>query len=144
MTFNPHVAKVDLHNVAYNADTQELKLGPTSQVKVGSEFLLSVSLHKWVNSEGPNKGSYIAALVLGDTDTQGQKQRLQSTQLMFEEQGPRLFSDIETGALPEHVRVYKFSVNVWRSVSMKKIKWAYDDTKPSKDDPSSVQRLLVT
>ena len=144
MTFNTEVAKIDLHSVAYDADTQELKLGPTSQVKVGDQFLLSVSLHKWINSDGPNKGSYIAALVLGDADTEGQKNRLESVQCEFENQGAELFAAIEKGTLPTYVRVYKFSVNVWRSVSMKKTKWAYDDTKPSKDDPASIQRLLVT
>lgn len=143
-TFNEHIVKIEHHNVAYNPETNVLTLGPTSKVKYGSEFVISVSLHKWINLEGSNKGSYIAVLRLGNDDITEQRERLQRFQARFHESGPELFDMIETGTLPEFVNVYKYSVNVWRSVEMKKTKWAYNDVvKPTKDEPASIQRLLV-
>ena len=144
MGFNEHIVKIEDHNVAYNPESKLLTLGPTSRVKYGSDFVIAVSIHKWINTEGANKGSYIAVLRLGNENGIEQRRRLEMFQSEFQEKGPELFDLIELGKLPDFVSVYKFSVNVWRSVQMKKIKWAYDDlVKPTKDDPASIQRLLV-
>ena len=138
MTSCDSVVKYENHNVAYDRDTDTFDLGPTSKCKHNDTMLLSVSLHKWIG-EGNNKGNYIAVLVLGDCD---QKAKIDTFRALYNDRKSALFDDIERGILPENVEVFRFSVNAWRHVIFKKTKWAFDDTKPTKDEPSRLQQVL--
>ena len=138
--FNEEVVKIDLHNVAYNAQSHELTLGPTSRGYIDGSMKLTVSLHKWTLADGPNKGNYISLLELGENPVD----RLEAFKSVFVERGPALFEEIEAGAYGDNVYTFRWSVNAWRSVVKKKTKWAFSDTKPEKGNPSRVQRLLDT
>lgn len=146
MKFDSTIAKWDIHNVAYDVENEQLKLGPTVKVLVKDEYHIAISLHKWIESEGKNKGSYICVLALGpdnSVDSDEAQNRLEAFKALFDE-NHNIFSDIQKGKVSEYVHVYKFSVNVWRSVIFKGTKWTYNDiTKPCKDEPCIIQRLLV-
>ena len=140
--FDTSVVKFEDHNVAYDPDTNSLKLGPVSRIKVDDNFVLAVSIHKWSVHVMPNKGNYIACLILKDTETAVSV--LKNFQNVYENNN-KVIEQIETGEYTDNIAVYRFSVNVWRPVKKKNTRWLYADAvKPSKDDPSYVQRLLKT
>ena len=147
MKFDTTHAKYDTHNVAYCTESKMLKLGPTSRLVVDETNMIAISLHKWCNPDGTNKGSFIALLALGQEeqlDPEKAKTELQNFQDIFDK-NPDVIYEIQEGTLPEHVYVFKYSVNVWRPVEKKRTKWAFiDDKKPGKCDPCAIQRLLVS
>ena len=139
-TIDTSVVKIEDHNVAYNSETKELKLGPVAKVKVDDEYVLAVSLHKWTYEHQPNKGCYIAFLLIRNTEKAIDV--LNDFQAKFS-QTNTIIDEIENGIYDTNIAVFRFSVNVWRPVSKKKTKWVFaDKVKPSKDEPSYIQRVL--
>ena len=145
-TFDENIAKYADHNAAYDSTTNELHMGPTSRVLIGESWHVSTNVHKWAVESGPRKGNYLSVLDLGEdnsVDHDTARLRLQAFQDAFDKDN-NICTKIEDGIIADNVYVYKFSVNVWRSVTRKGTKWVYNDIKkPTKEEPCVVQRLLV-
>ena len=128
---NEDIVKSELHSVAYDIDTQELVQCPTSRILVDDSWELAIALHKW--------DKYIALYSMGDYERPS-KQRLEEYESSIT---PAVVREIDRGTVPDNVYVYKYSVNVWRRVEYKRTKWVFAEPKPSKEDPSHVQRVIV-
>ena len=128
---NEDIVKSELHSVAYDIDTQELVQSPTSRILVDDSWELAIALHKW--------DKYIALYSMGDYE-RPVKDRLAEYETSFT---PQVVAEIEAGTVPNNVYVFKYSVNVWRRVEFKRTKWVFAEPKPSKEDPSHVQRVIV-
>lgn len=151
MEFDSNIEKYDIHNVAYNPISQTMSTFPVSKINVNGTEYISISLHKWQNSDGPNKGNYIAFVTLyeaSSSSTQTKQDALDKINLLkqiFSEYHYTLFESIEKGdvsTIPLHFVYFRWSVNVWRLVTKPRSKWTFADDKPSKDSPCNIKRLL--
>tara|TARA_B110000977_G_scaffold201386_1_gene295746 strand:+ start:6550 stop:7002 length:453 start_codon:yes stop_codon:yes gene_type:complete len=148
MEFETHVAKFVDHEV-YSSVSPKL---PTVRLFNNEKYALAVALHKWKNetSDVKQKGEFIAVYIVchyGDSwdemDFTDTYHVVQSESDFIRNIEP---SSFESGTYDdERIQIFKFSVNVWRKVEYigKKVKkWTFVDSKPEKDSPSQIQRLL--
>ena len=146
MKFETHVAKYNTHEV-YSTVAPKL---PTVRLFENNMYALGIALHKWSYTEGPQKGDYIAIYQICDFEQSWENIDLSNVYDVLQNHNDTI-TDFDTTTLQdgsytnENIKVFKFSVNVWRRVMLtgKKVKkWTFTDDKPSKDDPSRIQRLL--
>ena len=149
MEFDSNIEKHDVHNVAYNSQSNTLDTFPVSKITLEDTEYISISLHKWTTPEGVNKGSYIAFIKLCNANADVIKDSIisQVTILknIFAEYNSQLFTFIEDGNtndIPLDIVYFRWSVNVWRNVAKPKKKWIFIGNKPSKDNPCQIKRLL--
>lgn len=140
MYFDTSVVKYEHHNVAYNDETKELRLGPVTKIIVEEGEFISISLAKWCIENPPNKGKYIAFLALSDIPDA--ENIMQTFVKDYDEDPQNIIANIQNGTYTKNIHVFKFSVNSWRAVEMKKKKWCFIYSKPTKEQHSNIQRLL--
>ena len=146
MKFETHVAKYTDHEVF---STVYPKF-PTVRLYENNQYALGIALHKWHIDDGSNKGYYLAVYIVCGFENTWEDIDLVNAYNILQSENETIKS-FDTNTLEDcsytddSIVVYKFSVNVWRRVELtgkKTKKWSFVDNKPSKDDPSKIQRLL--
>jgi len=148
MKFETFVAKYETHEV--HSEIQP-KL-PTVKLFENNQYALGIALHKWETTEGTSKGKYLAVYIICGFEDSWESIDLTNAYDILQNECDVIksydFNSLQNQTCDdESIVVYKFSVNVWRRVELqgkKSKKWAFVDEKPSKEDHSRVQRLLLT
>jgi hypothetical protein len=144
--FDSSLAKYDIHNVAYNVESQNIDSMPTCKIKLDDMYFLAVSLHKWLvdpEYDKNNRGYYIATYKIAE---ESDKYNIEQTKIALDNLkllcNKEFIMEIQKGKIPQEVKVFKFSVNCWRNVEKKGKKWTYIGDKPDKSHEQLIQRLL--
>lgn len=142
MRVDIYPAKYDDYESGYDTISGSITKHPAVQLAFEEQTTYGVLIHKWQMVDKSNKGNYIACIDL-------KSNCLSSTYelfLTYYESNKNMFYDLENGVFPDDfsICVFKYSINQWRTVSKKRSKWEYTDTKPLKEGPCYIQRILLT
>lgn len=106
---------------------------PTVRISHDGKYSLGIVVMKWNNESEPNKGKFIAIKVISDFIADWNifdKDSLLSTidNSINEIIG---YNEDDVRFTPNNdIFVFKFSVNCWRHVILKKVKWVFSGKKP--------------
>lgn len=143
MRIDKFPAKFDNYESGYDITTKTITKHPAVFLSFDDEQERhGVLIHKWQISDKKNKGDFIACLELDKIEMSNHYESF----LAYFQSNSNMFLELEKGTLPKEfsIHIFKFSINQWRKVSMKKTKWDYIDSKPLKESPCYIQRVLLS
>ena len=130
MFFDSNIRKYE--NVISYFDNKDIY--PTVRIILDNTYALGIVITKWNNESDPNKGKFIAIKTVSDFYDSWDKLNMESIYSTIDNSLNEILDytqdDIQYSPHND-IFVFKFSVNCWRNVILKKVKWIYNGNKPS-------------